>query len=127
LRTSEKEFWEKPYLLVKDQARFLDELESRLHFHFRHSINAFSNAYAQLKPLGMVLKQRLTYSQSEFQKTAARFDAYSPLATLARGYSVVYKEDKIITDSHAVILGDKLRIRLAKGSVDAAILSVKHN
>ncbi|HRP68762.1 MAG TPA: exodeoxyribonuclease VII large subunit, partial [Turneriella sp.] len=121
LRTSESGFWDEPYLLVKDQARFLDELESKLHFTFRNRVMTYSNALNQLAPIEILLAQKLKLTRAAFETTSARFDAYSPLATLARGYSVVYKEDKIITDSAHLKRGDTIRVRLAKGSVAAAV------
>lgn len=121
LRTSEKDFWDEPYLLVKDQARFLDELESKLHFTFRNRVMTYSNTLNQLAPIEILLAQKLKLTRAAFETTSARFDAYSPLATLARGYSVIYKEDKIITDSAHLKRGDTIRVRLAKGSVAAAV------
>ncbi|HMY11424.1 MAG TPA: exodeoxyribonuclease VII large subunit, partial [Turneriella sp.] len=88
LRLAEKEFWEKPYVLVKDQAHWLDELESKLRFTFRNIVNAHSNALNQLTPLDILLGQKLKLTRAHLTSTSGRFDAFSPLATLARGYSV---------------------------------------
>ncbi len=121
LRSSEKEFWEKPYVLVKDQAHFLDELESKLRFTFRNIVTSNANALNKLTPLDVLMAQKLKLTRAEFESTGGRFDAYSPLATLSRGYSVVYDGDKILTDAKKVEKGSQVRVRLAKGELKATV------
>ncbi len=126
LRTSEKEFWEKPYVLVKDQAYFLDELESKLRFTFRNILHSNANALNQLTPLEVLMAQKLKLTRAGLDSTAGRFEAYSPLATLKRGYSVVYSGDKIVTDSDALKKGEAVRVKLAKGEFKAAVTEKNH-
>lgn len=121
LRTSTKEFWEKPYVLVKDQAHFLDELESKLNFTFRNIVNSHANALNRLTPLEVLAAQKIKLTRAEFESTAGRFEAYSPLATLKRGYSVVYSGNKIVTDAATLKSGAEIRVRLAKGEIEAAV------
>lgn len=121
LRLAEKEFWEKPYVLVKDQAHFLDELESKLSFAFRNLINSYANSLNRLTPLSVLVGQKIKLTQANYESTSGRFDAYSPLATLSRGYSVVYAREKIVTDSAQVTAGESIRIRLAKGEIRARV------
>ncbi len=121
LRTSTKEFWEKPYVLVKDQAHFLDELESKLNFTFRNIVNSHANALNRLTPLEVLAAQKIKLTRAEFESTAGRFEAYSPLATLKRGYSVVYSGNKIVTDAATLKSGAEIRVRLAKGELEASV------
>jgi exodeoxyribonuclease VII large subunit len=121
LRTSTKEFWEKPYVLVKDQAHFLDELESKLNFTFRNIVNSHANALNRLTPLEVLAAQKIKLTRAEFESTAGRFEAYSPLATLKRGYSVVYSGGKIVTDAATLKSGAEIRVRLAKGELEASV------
>ena len=121
LRTATKEFWEKPYVLVKDQAHFLDELESKLNFTFRNIVNSHANALNRLTPLEVLAAQKIKLTRAEFESTAGRFEAYSPLATLKRGYSVVYSGGKIVTDAATLKSGAEIRVRLAKGELEASV------
>lgn len=121
LRTAEKEFWEKPYVLVEEQSRWLDELESKLHFTFRNIVHQSANALNQLTPLEVLVAQKIKLTRAEFESTAGRFEAYSPLATLRRGYSVVYAEGKIVTDAATLKKGSAIRVRLAKGELNAEV------
>lgn len=123
LRTSEKEFWEKPYVLVEEQSRWLDELESRLHYTFNNIVQISTNSLQKLTPLSVLISQKIQLTRAKLEITTGRFEAFSPMATLKRGYSVVYSKGKIVTDSVALAKGDRIEVRLSKGSATAEVLS----
>ncbi len=62
--------------------------------------------------------------RNELAKAAGLLDAYSPLKVLSRGYSVVAKEDHVITDTSCLNVGDLLQIRMNKGMADAEVISI---
>ena len=54
----------------------------------------------------------------------AKLDALSPLGVLTRGYSITEGEDgRIIRDASTVARGEKLKIRLERGKLNAEVLS----
>ena len=57
------------------------------------------------------------------QQTAARLESLSPLAVLARGYSVTQRsaDDQIVTAASELEVGDELTTRLARGLVISAV------
>ncbi len=56
--------------------------------------------------------------------TMARLDALSPLSVLKRGFSITETaEGMIVRDSQQAKTGDKLKIRLASGKLDAEVLA----
>jgi exodeoxyribonuclease VII large subunit len=58
----------------------------------------------------------------------AKLDALSPLGVLTRGYSITEGEDgRIIRDASTVARGDKLKIRLERGKLNAEVLSSEKN
>lgn len=57
--------------------------------------------------------------------TAAVIEALSPLAVLMRGYSITYSGEKALKSADDVRPGDKLRIRLAEGTVNAVAESTE--
>jgi len=62
--------------------------------------------------------------QTRFGVLTAKLDALSPLAALSRGYSVTLDaKGKIVTSADSVEKGDKLKIRLKKGTLDAEVLA----
>ena len=64
-----------------------------------------------------------TRYHNDLERMVKLLDAYSPLKVLSRGYSVTYKNDKVITD---VNINDELTIRLSKGMVLTKVEDIKH-
>lgn len=59
-------------------------------------------------------------------KVMARLDALSPLAVLTRGYSITQKASgEIVRDAHQTSQGERLRIRLANGQIDADVINIE--
>jgi exodeoxyribonuclease VII large subunit len=63
----------------------------------------------------------LASSGARFAAVSARLDALSPLAVLARGYAIVYREPErvIVRRAREVRPGDALRLRVAEGEIEA--------
>ena len=49
----------------------------------------------------------------------------NPLNIMAKGYSITYKENYIVTDSSNVNVDDEIDIKLLKGSLVAKVIEVK--
>lgn len=70
------------------------------------------------------MRRRYEENSAAFSKAAGLLDAVSPLATLARGYSITrtsYPEGAIITDASQVRPGDRVDITLLKGFLECRI------
>jgi len=76
------------------------------------------------------MQVRLKNGESDLANLAAILNGVSPLATLARGYSIVSRlqngeNGEVITRSAAVSRGDELGILLHKGSLECRVIRVK--
>jgi exodeoxyribonuclease VII large subunit len=71
-----------------------------------------------------VLRVRLEVERARLAAEARRLDAISPLRVLERGYAVVtdLRDGRVVSDAHAVALGDELNLRLARGRLRAAVI-----
>ncbi len=67
------------------------------------------------------LKNKILLSKAVLAEKSAALDNLSPLKIMNRGYSLVYKDKKIIKSSSALKSGDKIDITLADGQVSAVI------
>ena len=67
------------------------------------------------------LKNKILLSRAVLAEKSAVLDNLSPLKIMNRGYSLVYKDKKIIKSSSALKSGDKIDITLADGQVSAVI------
>ena len=56
---------------------------------------------------------------------ARHLDVLSPLSVLVRGYAIVTHVQKAVTDAAALAPGDRVEVRLARGSVTAEVVAVR--
>ncbi len=70
-------------------------------------------------------QRRLDFARSRFTKSAAMLDGLSPLKVLDRGYSIATKAGRTITNADALVKGDLIEVRLAKGKFEAEITRSK--
>lgn len=60
--------------------------------------------------------------ERQLEEKAARLDSLSPLKVLSRGYSLVYKGEKLLNSSEALEKGDRIKIGFGSGGVEAEII-----
>ena len=76
------------------------------------------------------MQTKLTTGESDLANLAAILNSVSPLATLARGYSIVTrlpvgKNREVVTKSAGIAGGDELGILLHEGSLECTVTRVK--
>lgn len=113
---------------IRNRVNRLAALETRLRRHdptLRLSLanRRLTNAEARLQRLAKEITSR---RQSRLAQAGARLDALSPLAVLNRGYAIIYLESDtgestILRDAAVAEPNQKIRARLASGSVRATI------
>jgi exodeoxyribonuclease VII large subunit len=75
------------------------------------------------KDLGQQLDNLIERKRTIFLQQVAKLDSISPLATLARGYSIISKEDStVVSDSRQVNTNDRLSIRLHRGRLQCEVI-----
>ena len=67
---------------------------------------------------------KLNRCEAKLQEKMTALDGLSPVKVLARGYSLVYKEDKLINDASQAEKGDRISIRLGKGIINAEVTDI---
>lgn len=92
-----------PEKIIENSEIYLDTLNSRINDSFKNNVTEYSSNYAML---------------------CSRLEALSPLKVLARGYSIIKSDEKIITDVNDVSVGEKISLQFAKGSAKAEIIEV---
>jgi exodeoxyribonuclease VII large subunit len=61
-------------------------------------------------------------TDKQLSEKIANLYALSPLKVMARGYSIVYRENEVISDSSLLKCGDVVTIRFDKGGIKAEII-----
>ena len=93
---------------------------------FNHQANLFTISQRNRLDLmthsmQQLLKQRLLSQQEKFCFTVSKLNTLSPLKTLERGYAIVLKEEKVISQINDLKSGDKVEIKMKDGTRKAII------
>ena len=75
----------------------------------------------QVKRLENVIKAKQEKEKTKYVELVAKLDAYSPLKTLSRGYSITQKDGKVIKSQTDLKSGDVVGLRFVDGKVEAKI------
>lgn len=103
----------------------LENIQSRIPaIHRIDAINRLRQAIDQLDGRGQrAAGQQLNGKRRMWQVAATQLDALSPLATLARGYSICKdSRGKIVTDASQVRAGEAVDVRLSRGRLACRVL-----
>lgn len=91
--------------------------------------NRLENNIKNVNNLFSVIKKDFSSLVAEkelqFKKAAELIDAFNPMNTLNRGYSVVLKDGLTVSSVNDVEKGNKITVKMADGEFDAVIESVK--
>jgi len=94
----------------------------------RHPTTVIARERAEMVRLthaiGQRMRARIAEEVAGSGSLAARLDAMSPLKVLSRGYAIVTRRDgSAVRDAKAVSLGERVAIRVDRGSIEAEIVS----
>lgn len=95
-------------------------------FVFKEPTRRIQENYMQIdsiiKQLENLTSKKQSQEKTKFSEMIAKLDAYSPLKTLARGYSITQKDGKIIKSKKDLQSGDFIEIRFQDGNKEAKII-----
>lgn len=93
---------------------------------FKEPLRPIQDQYLKIdsliKELETQIRKKEQEKQEKFGKIVAKLDTLSPLKTLARGYSIIEKEGKIIKSIKEIETGNKITIQITDGKKQAQIL-----
>ncbi len=75
----------------------------------------------QLKQLVSFMQVRQEKNKMKYGELMAKLDAYSPLKTLSRGYSITQKDGKVVKSQAELKCSDVVTLRFIDGQVEAKI------
>ena len=92
---------------------------------FREPTRKINENYIKLdgyiKQMEHLMKMKHEKEKNKYMELVAALDAYSPLKTLYRGYSIIEKDGKIIKSKEDLKQGDIIDLRLVDGKKQAQI------
>jgi len=134
-----------PGIRLAHQAQRLDELEQRLRYLLRSTVeqrhvrlhqlrshlwrlspvvqlHAISSRRLQLGlRLSGAMREQLANARRRQQLAVRALNTVSPLATLERGYAIVTADGKLVRDAAQVAVGERIETRLMRGTLHAVV------
>lgn len=109
------------------KARFFDIAARLTPATLKAKATAVSNSLGILDQRRLTAMDRgLKLRTEQMNLQVAKLDALSPLGVLTRGYSITQAADgRIVRDTATAKPGDKLKIRLERGKLNAEVLSLE--
>jgi exodeoxyribonuclease VII large subunit len=90
--------------------------------------NAIKDKKQQLQKvsekLNSIQQRQLSDKRYQLQRIADILNSVSPLSTLSRGYSIAFKNDKVVRSVSQLEKGDVIETRISDGSVIAKIQEI---
>ena len=68
------------------------------------------------------IRRKIDSESAKFSAVAAKLDALSPLKVMARGYSMVTKEQSVVVSSAELVKGDKITVKFVDGERNCEVL-----
>ena len=100
---TESQVLKNPEKIIENCEMYLDSLNERINQNFTDFLTDYSNSFAIL---------------------CSKLNTLSPLNILSRGYSIIKKENEILTDVKQIDTGDIVSIQLKNGMAKAEIIEV---
>jgi exodeoxyribonuclease VII large subunit len=113
---------------LSSRAAGLRKLRDRLQTqHPRERLHRLHREVSRLEEkLAALARRLLSARRQRFESLAGRLDALSPLRVLARGYAVAFDErGHALLRADQVQPGERLRVRLHDGELDASVLTTR--
>ena len=119
-RLLEKKIFLEPESLLQDAYRKLDEIEIRMSEAFREKIKSFADSLKKLPDLSSLCGNIFAERQNQYIRLKEKLLAFSPIATLKRGYSLTYQNGNLLRSVNSLNKKQNIEVKLHDGSFTAA-------
>ena len=122
-KLSESFVLKNPITMYQIKEEKFDNLFERLITSYKNLISNNKNKIELLdNKLINSINNKYNNDKNNFVKILSKLEVLNPLLTIKRGYSIVRKNDKVITSKNDLKKKDKVEIELTDGKVDLEVL-----
>ena len=109
---------------VNDEKERLEMIKERLRYRSPSMLidQKIQTVDTLLTSALLSVQRKLDSETARLSSTAARLDALSPLKVMARGYSIVTKDEKVVASSKALTKGDRITVGFSDGERKCEVL-----
>ncbi|MDD6224581.1 MAG: exodeoxyribonuclease VII large subunit [bacterium] len=109
---------------VKEQK--FDALFEKMNFIMTTKIQNYQNTYEFLfHNLNSLIQNQLEKLTTRYLNTLNKLEILNPLLTIKRGYSIVKKNNQVLTSVKRIKKDDTITINVTDGEIDAVVLNIK--
>ena len=122
-KLSESYVLKNPLTIYEIKGQKYDNLIERLINSYKNIIKNNSNKIELLdNKLVNSIQNKVTFDKNRFSKILSKLEVLNPLLTIKRGYSVVRKDNKVISSTKDLKKKDNLELELKDGKVNVEVL-----
>ena len=109
---------------VNDEKERLERIKERLRYRSPSMLidQKIQTVDTLMTSVLLSVQRKLDSETARLSSTAARLDALSPLKVMARGYSIVTKDEKVVASSKALKKGDRITVGFSDGERKCEVL-----
>ena len=123
-RISQKKAFQEPLSIVQSYQHRIDDVEMRLVNSFQEKIKISSDLFRSLPDIYYLLGRKIHEYERRYTGLEEKLLAFSPLATLKRGYTITYQNGKILRSIEKLNKRNDIQIQFHDGKIDAQIMRV---
>lgn len=124
LEITNKYIFKNPISIYQVKEQKFDYLLDKLKYNMKNLYHLKENQLLNIKS-SYVLKEPnklLDIKKNKYLQVISKLDALSPLSTIKRGYSIVRKDDAVITSINSIKTKDRISLELSDGIINAEVL-----
>ncbi len=116
-----------PMVMFENKRQYLDSLIEKINRDIYYLLDNKKQYFKNIQKSYLFKNPKMIYEnqKEKLKNDIIKLDLVNPLNILKRGYSLTYKEEKVITNIKNIKIGDTISIRLEKAKLEAKITSIK--
>ena len=116
-----------PVIMYENKKQLIDSMLEKIKTIIFYKINNYEIKLENLKENYILKNPKELYSKKEFtlESLITKLELLNPMSVLKRGYSLTYKNNKILKSVKNVKVNDKLDIRLTDGMIKVNIEEIE--
>ena len=116
-----------PLIMYESKKQKLDYLIEKLNKSFIKTFENSKHKFETLKSNYILNNPKMIYKDKilVLNNLIEKLELINPLGVLKRGYSLTYKNNKLVSSINNVKIGDSIKIKLADGEITSQISSIR--
>lgn len=118
-----------PMKLYEIQEQKIDTLYDRLNISLKNKLNASCIILDRYKNHFIIKNPIVLFDdkKNKLEQLKVKAELLNPTGILDKGYSIVYKDNKVVKDINSLDVGDNINIMMKHGNIEANVKGVKSN